>query len=191
MWPSAVESCNPGSDYYCLDAYKDPRDPNYKCCWLSPLLDSVIENRAARINKALDYFAAMSEAYASTCSGEAYIMIEDISYVATQHPGRNPSLWITTELPKLQQRFARGDLFKLSAITGRPGNWNTQTTDVTYLLRQQSERAVPESSEFVKALAKAMLSKRVRPDQAAHLRKLEKRDCGAANQEDPHLDYFG
>lgn len=159
-------------------------------------------SREQRIANAMLYFQQMSQAMAMTCSGNVYILSEDTSTIPNQIPGERPSIWLTHELPTLQELYAQGTVKKLIAITGTVNAW-TGSEDVTRYLRPSKRSAPPPPTELTKKVAKAIMEKRAElirsgysltnfTEEYADHHKLQKRICGgAAKWEDPNMDYFG
>jgi hypothetical protein len=117
MWPQDRDkSCYmdgpaQGFDYYCLDAW------NPQCCWLNSIFRSAKEDtKEAREPLTRPYFQQMSEAMASTCSGDVYTYCDDTEALLKQPMGQPESIWLTHELPMLRQRRKRNLINDLWAI---------------------------------------------------------------------------
>jgi hypothetical protein len=204
MWPNEKGNCERYKDFYCLDPYKDPSDPNYPCCWLNPLMDGA-NGEEERIAKAMLYFQQMSEAFAMTCWGDVYILSENPSTINQQVPGERPSIWLSHELPQLQRLYREQIVTKLIAVTGHPGAWTGGQVDVTHLLGEQipdspSKRDAEDTTEFTKSVARALMEQRkklldagIRPRNISEtLDRLNKRACtSSSDSENPRGDYFG
>jgi hypothetical protein len=153
-----------------------------------------VKTKADRITAAGDYFRQMSKAMAMTCQGEVFVMIDNPDDIVKQQPGVQPSIWLTHELPTLQDLFRLGDVFKLTAILFE----TKKTKDITDVLRNRLRR------DFVwdESLAQAIKAKKLEalksgynfsnatmhdPDQP-----WKRSSCGSAVDSEPYgVDIFG
>ena len=196
MWPQNEEkNCELEQNYYCLDAWK----PN--CCWLNPLMPG--ENVDVREPGTRPYFQQMSLAMALTCTGEVFILHDKPDNLNHRPLGKPTSIWITHELPMLKRLFKAGIVTKLTAIAAsangspkslNPSDWH----DATLTLREPLERDIEwteDLAQLLKARKEYLRSDEFSNDNATLHASLEERwrTCAesAADQENPHLDYFG
>jgi hypothetical protein len=146
----------------------------------------------------------MSEAYASTCSGDVYVVADDPTQVGVDlSAGRNPSIWLTHELPELQSLYASK---KVTSLKVFPVVNNvvskSNPVDRTDLLKTTKKREVEwdeAATKKIQEMARAMKevrrrdinSFRMAAENGTHV--FQKRDyCGhAENWEPPNVDIFG
>ncbi|KAH7392281.1 hypothetical protein DE146DRAFT_758008 [Phaeosphaeria sp. MPI-PUGE-AT-0046c] len=190
LWPynQGSGSCEVKQNYYCLNPWTGP-----DCCWLNPLLQGPnVHTQDDRIDAAMIYFQQMSKAMAMTCTGEVFVMIDNPDDIVRQQPGVQPSIWLTHELPTLQDLFRMGDIFKLTAITFA----TKKMSDITYVLRDRVARDFEWDDELARAIKEKKLEL-LRTGQGSNNATLEhteekRSSCGsAAVSEPPGVDIFG
>ncbi|PVH93334.1 hypothetical protein DM02DRAFT_696279, partial [Periconia macrospinosa] len=188
LWPN--EGCDTNENYYCLRA----REP--QCCWLNPLMPS--QNVDERIAQTMLYFQQMSRAMALTCRGEVFVLIDDPVTLMKQVPTEKwQSIWLTHEAPVLQGLLKEGTVTKLTAIKV-DGKAKVDKTEDLREWRGAAKRDI----DWNEPIARAIKKKRMElinsgsynnTMSADDINELQRRAsaCGAADQEDPQLDYFG
>jgi hypothetical protein len=190
LWPYNKDSCEANENYYCLDPWTGPH-----CCWLNPLIQGPnVVSQDDRIGAAGKYFQQMSKAMAMTCTGEVFVMIDNPDDIVKQQPGVPPSIWLTHELPTLQDLFRMGEVFKLTAITFE----TKKTKDITDVLRNRLRRDFvwdEPLAQAIKAKKLELLRSGYDPSNATmndSLQPWKRSGCGSAVDSEPYgVDIFG
>jgi hypothetical protein len=192
-------ACKESNNYYCLNYAK----PN--CCWLNGILDP-LETDQENKDIGLQYFRAMSRAFAQTCTGTVYIILDDPNKITDQYNNQDTSIWLSDELDTLITLYRQNIVTALKVLTTTgytilnvPGN----AIDKTSVLAEQNNKPKKRNElddEIVYKMARDLKEARRRSLKQAKSRGanatnvLHKRLGGcdlAANWEDPSLDYFG
>jgi hypothetical protein len=193
---SGETGCVARDNYYCLD-YKQPR-----CCWLNGILDPN-QPDAYNARQGQAYFAAMSTAFAQTCTGTVYVALDNPADITVQYAGHDPSIWLSHELPTLQKRYPQyvTGLKTLRVSGGRVIDTPLTAQDATQVLANQNtpKKRNELDDEIVYKMARDLKEARRRSLKQAKsmdanaTNLLHKRaGCAmASNWENLNLDYFG
>jgi hypothetical protein len=145
---------------------------------------------------------------ALTCEGDVYVLHDRPENLLYEPKDQPTSIWLTHELPVLKRLYRLGFVTKLTVIptTGPAGDGTPATYDPdewkdgTAFLKQDLKRDIEwteEMIQYIKHRKEELRSQRLQQNngtehESLHLEERWQVCSGsAADQEDPHLDYFG